>query len=147
VHKWTERARLRDMDLDRLLQRDQERALARMLRRKVAFALRQQDLVLEALLSMSPDELRPADIPRWLESAFRLESEGRGIVPIEKRQLEITGPGGGPIEEVVFDLDQPILTHAERRAALDAGRRSIEGVGADVGVREDGGDRATGPTP
>jgi hypothetical protein len=133
---WVERAQICDRHQSKIRMEEEERGLRLMYRRKVAFAVQLQDKVLKALAMMDPAEVTAGVLPKWLEMAFKLEGEGRGIFE-EARRLaeESTGsnapPGTDYVEGVYVDLDQPILTDAERRSALDLAIKELEPPAAD----------------
>ena len=64
----------------------------------------------QAIMNIDPDDLKPADIIRWVEGLQKVERLALGM-PL---QVEISGPDGGPIEVTAV----PQMAAEDRRAIL-----------------------------
>lgn len=126
AYRWAERADCWDRDQD---SRDRERlmeARREMVARhqKIAGALLMKAAA--ALTKISPTDLDPADIVRWIKLATDLEIRALGD---PNQTISVTGPAGGPVQtEDVSDMtaeerqirQREIVTELARRAGLSA---------------------------
>ena len=95
-HGWVKRAEAYDLYLDSLRRQEQEEAIRAMARRHAELAVAFLEKVAERLEAINPEELKPADLIRWLAEAVKVERLARGE-PTEIQSTEINLP---PILEV-----------------------------------------------
>lgn len=95
---WVERVAEWDNEQDRIereiAQKEQVKAIKRMRERHIEIACQMLDKAAEKLKELDTEEIRPADIPRIVDSATKLERISRGDVEtvIEERHGETATP-------------------------------------------------------
>jgi hypothetical protein len=126
---WVRRAQAWDREQDRVYAERLAERRRDMADRHARLAVAAQNVLAVRLRSISPEQLSPGDVARWLEVASRLERLALGL---PETTTAHTGPDGGPLEVEVNGM-----TEEQRRqffAALVAeakARAGIEGEGGD----------------
>lgn len=85
---WVERAEAYDLYLERLKRKQREEDLKKMNDRHAKYALLMQTTLVNRLQSIDPNTIRPADIPKWLEIAVKIERSAKDGLAYEQSVLE-----------------------------------------------------------
>lgn len=97
---WTDRAAEWDGEVDRKKRETYEKTLVRVASsrraRQASLALRMQEKALDSLEVLTPGSIEPKDLPKFVETAAKMEREALGL-PAETTQTQLTGAGGKPI--------------------------------------------------
>jgi hypothetical protein len=97
---WVDRAAEWDAELDRKTREAYEKTLVRVASsrraRQASIALRMQEKALDSIEVLTPGSIEPKDLPRFVETAAKMEREALGL-PAETTQTQLTGAGGKPI--------------------------------------------------
>ena len=90
ANNWVERSRAWDNEQDRLLRIEQIKDIKKMRERHAKIAEAGLLKAAQALKNMNPEDFKPSDIPRFLETCSKLERISRGATSevIEERQGE-----------------------------------------------------------
>lgn len=120
---WVARAAAWDTELDRKAREAQEKARVEMAERHAKIAMAFQVKVMERIRSLSPDDLSPADLARWIDVAIKVERLARGE-PTENTRQEVQGQ---LVHRHEHDLAQRILDDPEaREIARELFRRAVD---------------------
>lgn len=97
---WTDRAAEWDGEVDRKKRETYEKTLVRVASsrraRQASLALRMQEKALDSIEVLTPGMIEPKDLPKFVETAAKMEREALGL-PAETTQTQLTGAGGKPI--------------------------------------------------
>ncbi len=121
-HAWVERAATWDDEQDRAGRAAQIDAIREMQARHVRLAMDAQTRIAEALRDLPASALTPRDIPRWLDTAIRIERMARGEpgdVLEERKRDEAT--------EHAAQLHDRLAHLAAELAALDGPPSAVGG--------------------
>lgn len=124
---WVRRAQAWDREQDRLYS---ERLVVRRLEmadRHARLAVAVQNLLVQRLQNIRPEQLTAGDVARWLEVATRLERLALGM---PETTTGVTGGDGGPIEMEVTGMSdsereaffRALVAEAAARAGMEPGR-------------------------
>ena len=120
AHEWVARADAYDAYLDRAavaaLVRQREAAG----KRHARIALAMQAKIIERLQRLNLMELTPRDLATWLRVTVEVERTALGMETAQR--VEVSGPGGGPVElaavrELSTDDRRTLLAEAVRTAS------------------------------
>lgn len=77
-HRWAERTEAWDAHVDEIAQKEFEAGRAKMARRHAMTCETMNVKLLARIESIDPEEIRPADIPRWLDALAKVERLSHG---------------------------------------------------------------------
>ena len=97
--EWVERCAAYDGYLDRVQRLKHEAAIAQARETHIRLARSAQDHIAARLAGMDPEEIAASNIPQWLKATAEVEL--RALGDEIKVPVEITGKGGGPVEQVI----------------------------------------------
>lgn len=89
-YNWVERAQAYDDYIERKKREEKENAILEMAERHAKLAMAFQQRVAQRLQQISPAELSPSDMAKWLDIATKLERLSRGE-PTEIEKQEVHG--------------------------------------------------------
>lgn len=115
---WVHRTAAFDREEERLHRSEVADMRRKMAIRQARIAGALQAKLVERLQSIRPEDLTPQQVAHWLQVAAQVERQALG----EPERVELSGPGGRPIETA----DVSPLTPEERMARLDQLRREAE---------------------
>jgi hypothetical protein len=122
---WTVRAAEWDAELDRKKREAYETTLVRVANsrraRQAAIALKMQEKALDSIEVLAPGMIEPKDLPRFVETAAKMEREALGL-PAETTQTQLTGAGGKPIAV------QQVATKPDLSGMSDADLEQLEAL-------------------
>lgn len=97
-HRWVERVAAWDAEQDRLRRERAAKELEEMHERHAAMAKAFIAKVVERIKTLDAAALTPRDMATWFDLAVRVERVARGV-PGEHIQQQVTGPGGGAVQQ------------------------------------------------
>jgi hypothetical protein len=110
---WVERAGAWDRHLDAETRQALEEARREMVERHLREARTMQGKALQRLQALTPEELGPADLLRYIVEAVKLERLALGE-PDTVQRHELTGRGGSPLH---FSLEEAVAAARELEEA------------------------------
>jgi hypothetical protein len=124
---WVERVNAWDRHLDALGCQTQEERRREMAERHVEVCRALQAKALQRLQELSPEELGPGDLLRYIVEAVKVERLALGE-PDTLQRHEVTGRGGGPLH---FSLEEAVaaareLEEAEHGAVQSDGGETLQ---------------------
>lgn len=76
---WVDRAAAWDDELDRIKRSEIIKKITEMSERHASMSLIMQEKVLRNLKTLEPEDIKPGDLPRFIETAVKLERLARGL--------------------------------------------------------------------
>lgn len=113
LNRWTARAAVYDEHLESIVRKEMEYGRVEARKRHIGMATSMLEKAAEALEDVDLSEASMKDVAYMVDIAVRIERLSRGDVGATKR-LEITGEGGGPVQQV----NVAELSATDRRALL-----------------------------
>lgn len=120
---WVHRAELYDAENDRAFRHEMATARREMARRHARVATAALGKAVQRLQSLTPENLNARDVATWIEMAAKLERAALG----EPDRLEVSGPGGGPVEVSHLTDEERRARLAQLRSEIDSRLRASEG--------------------
>lgn len=79
THRWKDRVAAYDEYMNREIMARLQNGLAEMCERHVAEAQMLQGKAIDKLRALSPSELTPSDVAKFIDTAIKIERQGRGV--------------------------------------------------------------------